>query len=194
MPLGNIHSSFHCLTAGTGCPPKALLQSSQKAAPERSRRQPPTGQQKSNGMIKLPTYHHPYRGTVPFHQSVHPSLRGGASRRGKPLSGIAHFVPAPTPVSSSVFSQQRAEKMYRERLWSLHFHQSLLDTRSSRRALEVTYAGFRTRKFRQFEWFFTATRRKNVSGTLVVNAFSPITSRYTLLTSRTRSDEGRTDR
>ncbi|GEM_PF-3328125 len=115
-------------------------------------------------MIKLPTYHHPYRGTVPFHQSVHPLLRGGASRRGKPLSGstplerqptpvtarsaparlgrplsgIAHFVPAPTPVSSSVFSQQRAEKMYRERLWLLHFHQSLLDTRSSRRALEVT--------------------------------------------------------
>ncbi len=111
-------------------------------------------------MIKLPTYHHPYRGTVPFHQSVHPSLRGGASRRGKPLSGstplerqptpvtagsaparrgrplsgIAHFVPAPTPVSSSV----RQRRMYRECLWLLHFHQSLLDTRSSRRALEVT--------------------------------------------------------
>ena len=165
-------------------------------------------------MIKLPTYHHPYRGTVPFHQSVHPSLRRGASRRGKPLrgsaplegqptpvtawsapaqrgrpvSGIAHFVPAPTPVSSSVFSQQHAEKMYRERLWLLHFHQSLLDTRSSRRALEVTYAGFRTRKFRQCECFFAATRRKNVSRTLVVTAFSPNTSRYTLLTSRTRGD------
>ncbi len=116
-------------------------------------------------MIKLPTYHHPYRGTVPFHQSVRPSLRGGASRSGKPLSGSAPLERQPTPVSSSVFSQQRAEKMYRERLWLLHFNQTLLDTRSSRRALEVTYAGFRTRNFRQFECFFAATRRKIVSGT-----------------------------
>jgi len=89
-------------------------------------------------MIKLLTHDHPYNDIVRFRQSVSPSLRGGASRRGKPVSGIAHFVPAPTPVSSSVFSQQHAEKMYRERLWLLHFHQSLLDTRSSRRALEVT--------------------------------------------------------
>ncbi len=39
-------------------------------------------------------------------------------------------------VSSSV----RQRRMYRERLWLLHFQQSPLDTRSSRRALEVTPA------------------------------------------------------
>ncbi len=114
-------------------------------------------------MIKLPTYHHPYRGTVPFHQSVHPSLRGGASRSGKPLSGSTSLERQPTPVTARRRkpTQQTPEQQ-----------------RSFR---SCTHA-------RQFECFFAATRRKNVSRTLVVTAFSPITSRYTLLTSRTRSD------
>ncbi len=89
-------------------------------------------------MIKLPTYHHPYRGTGPFHQSVHPSLRVARSATKQPPE------------------QQRSFR-------------------------SCTHA-------RQFECFFAATRRKNVSRTLVVTAFSPNTSRYTLLTSRTRSD------